>query len=221
MQSVVPKQFIKLNGKPVVLHSIATFAEFDPNISVILVLPSDQFSQWEKIAAEYNVPVKVQITGGGDTRFQSVKNGLALITEEHAMVAVHDAVRPLVSVKTISAAFNAAVRYGNAVPAIPLNDSIRQIISGKNVAVDRSKFCLIQTPQTFSFELLKRAYAQDYKYTFTDDASVVEALVDEIHLVDGNDDNFKLTTPKDLVLAEAILKNKTLLSADTNGGTHP
>jgi 2-C-methyl-D-erythritol 4-phosphate cytidylyltransferase len=221
MQSVVPKQFIKLYGKPVVLHSIAAFAEFDPNISTILVLPPDQFSHWEKIAAEYNLPVRVQITGGGDTRFQSVKNGLALIEDEEAFVAVHDAVRPLVSVKTISAAFSAAGRYGNAVPAIPLNDSIRQVIGGKNVAVDRSKFCLIQTPQTFSVSLLRKAYEQEYKYVFTDDASVVEGLVDQIHLVDGNEDNFKLTTPKDLILAEAILRNKTILAADTSGGTHP
>lgn len=221
MQSPTPKQFIRLYGKPVVLHSISAFVEFDANITIILVLPADQLSMWEKIASEYHVPGSVQITAGGETRFESVKNGLALIPEEDAFVAVHDAVRPLVGLKTISAAFNSAGRYGNGIPAIPISDSIRQIESTKTVALDRSKYCLTQTPQTFSVPLLKKAYAQEYKYTFTDDASVLESLGEQIHLVDGNADNFKLTTPVDLVLAEAILKNKSQLAKDLSGGTHP
>ena len=220
MQSPVPKQFLRLNGKPVLIHSISAFAEFDPEIKVILVLPADQFAQWEKIAAEFPMPVSVTITAGGETRFESVKNGLAQITDEEGIVAVHDAVRPLVSKKTILTAYKAAERYGNAVPAIPLSDSIRQIESTQSIAVDRSRYCLIQTPQCFSIELLKRAYTQEYKYTFTDDASVVESLGEHIHLVDGNEDNFKLTTPTDLVIAEALIKYRLTHTGDLSGGTH-
>lgn len=222
MQSPVPKQFLRLAGRPVILHSISAFAEFDPNVRIILVLPPDQFSQWERIAAEFRVSLPVRITNGGETRFESVKNGLSLIPDnEEAIVAVHDAVRPLVAQRTISGSFKAAERYGNAVPAIPLSDSIRQIDSSRSVAVDRSRYCLIQTPQCFEVNLLKRAYAQDYKYIFTDDASVVESLGVQIHLVDGNPDNFKLTTPNDLVVAEALLAHRLTHSGDLSGGTHP
>jgi 2-C-methyl-D-erythritol 4-phosphate cytidylyltransferase len=221
MESPVPKQFLRLHGKPVVLYSIAAFAEADPEISVILVLPADQFSQWEKIAAEFPLPAPVTIIAGGETRFASVKNGLGLIPDEEAIVAVHDAARPLVTKKTITTAFKAAGRYGNAVPAIPLSDSIRQIESTRSVALDRSRYCLIQTPQCFSVPLLKRAYQQEYRYTFTDDASVVEALGEQVHLVDGNEDNFKLTTPMDLVIAEAMLRHRSTYTGDLSGGTHP
>ncbi|HEU4717854.1 MAG TPA: 2-C-methyl-D-erythritol 4-phosphate cytidylyltransferase [Bacteroidia bacterium] len=222
MQAPVPKQFLRLAGKPVLLHSILAFHQFDPMAKIILVLPGDQLQQWEKLVKEFDVLIPCEITGGGDTRFESVKNGLALIPEnENAIVAIHDAVRPLVAQKTISASFKAAERYGNAVPAIPLNDSIRQIESSRSVAVDRSKYCLIQTPQCFEVGLLKKAYAQEYKFTFTDDAGVIEALGEQIHLVDGNPDNFKLTTPTDLVLAEAILKMRSQFVPDVSGGTHP
>lgn len=221
MQAPIPKQFLRLHGKPVVLHSIAAFAEFNPQATVILVLPGDQFAQWEKIAAEFPLPLPVTITAGGETRFESVKNGLALVDDEDGIVSVHDAVRPLVSKKTISASFKAAERYGNAVPAIPLSDSIRQIESTQSIALDRSRYCLIQTPQSFSVALLKRAYSQEYKYTFTDDASVVESLGEQIHLVDGNEDNFKLTTPTDLVIAEALMKHRLTHAGDLSGGTHP
>jgi 2-C-methyl-D-erythritol 4-phosphate cytidylyltransferase len=221
MQSPTPKQFLKLDGKPLLLHSIAAFVEFDPSVKIILVLPADQFKQWENIVFEFQLATPVQITAGGETRFESVKNGLALIPEEDAYVAIHDAVRPLVSKKTIAAAFKSAEHYGNGVPAIQLSDSIRQLVDGKSVAVDRSRFCLIQTPQIFSVPLLKRAYQQEYKYTFTDDASVVESLGEQIRLVDGNEDNFKLTTPADLVLAEAILKYRAGFIGDFSGGTHP
>ena len=163
----------------------------------------------------------MQIIAGGETRFESVKNGLSLIPDEEGIVAVHDAVRPLVTKKTIVNSFKAAERYGNGVPAIPLNDSIRQIESSRSVAVDRSKYCLIQTPQCFSISLLKKAYSQDYKYTFTDDASVVESLGESIYLVDGNVDNLKLTTPTDLVIAEAVIKQRGTFTGDLSGGTHP
>jgi 2-C-methyl-D-erythritol 4-phosphate cytidylyltransferase len=218
MQLPTPKQFIKLDGKPVLLHSINAFATYNPHINIILVLPADQFETWEKIRAEYNVTVPVQVAAGGETRFASVKNGLALIGEENALVGIHDAVRPLVSQKTISGAFKSAERYGSGIPAIPLSDSIRQIESRRSVAVDRSRYCVVQTPQCFQFPILAKAYRQEYRYTFTDDASVVEADGNEVHLVDGNVDNFKLTTRIDLIVAEAMLKDKT---GDMSGGTHP
>jgi 2-C-methyl-D-erythritol 4-phosphate cytidylyltransferase len=198
MQAPIPKQFLKLDGKPVLIHSIQAFAAYDPQVNIILVLPSDQFDTWTKIAGEYQLQVPVQITAG---------------------VGIHDAVRPLVSQKTISGAFKSAERYGTGIPAVPLNDSIRQIESARSVAVDRSKYCLIQTPQCFQMSILRKAYEQEYKYTFTDDASVVEASGEEVHLVDGNVDNFKLTTRVDLVVAEAMLKEHAL--GDLSGGTHP
>ena len=218
MQLPTPKQFIKLDGKPVLLHSINAFTAYNPNIEIILVLPADQFETWEKIKTEYNVTIPVQITAGGETRFESVKNGLALISETDALVGVHDAVRPLVSQKTISGAFKSAERYGSGIPAVPLSDSIRQIETARTVAVDRSKFCVVQTPQCFQLPVLSKAYNQEYRYTFTDDASVVEADGNEVRLVDGNVDNFKLTTRIDLIVAEAMLKDKT---GDMSGGTHP
>ena len=219
MQSPIPKQFLKLDGKPVILHSIQAFTNYNPEITIILVLPADQFELWEKIKQEHDVTIPVIITAGGETRFESVKNGLALIPEgDEALVGIHDAVRPLVSQKTISGAFKSAERYGNGIPAVPLNDSIRQIESNQSVSVDRTKFCLIQTPQCFSLSILSKAYRQEYRYTFTDDASVVESDGVEIHLVYGNIDNFKLTTRIDLVVAEAMLKDTT---GDMSGGTHP
>ena len=218
MQLPTPKQFIKLDGKPVLLHSINAFAAYNPQINIILVLPADQFETWEKIRTEYNVTVPVQVTAGGETRFASVKNGLALIQESDALVGIHDAVRPLVSKKTISGAFNSAERYGSGIPAIPLSDSIRQIESKRSVAVDRSRYCIVQTPQCFQLPILAKAYMQEYRYTFTDDASVVEADGNEVHLVDGNVDNFKLTTRTDLIVAEALLKETV---GDMSGGTHP
>lgn len=218
MQLPTPKQFIKLDGKPVLLHSINAFAVYNPQIEIILVLPADQFETWEKIKAEYNVAVPVHITAGGETRFASVKNGLALIQESDALVGIHDAVRPLVSQKTISGAFKSAERYGSGIPAVPLSDSIRQIESKRSVAVDRSRYCVVQTPQCFQVGILKKAYNQEYRYTFTDDASVVEADGNEVHLVDGNVDNFKLTTRVDLIVAEAMLKDT---AGDMSGGTHP
>lgn len=217
MQSPIPKQFLKLDGKPVLLHSMEAFIQFDSKINIILVLPADQFGMWEKIAHENNITFPVQITAGGDTRFQSVSNGLALVKDEEALVGIHDAVRPLVSQNTIAGAFKSAEFDGSGIPAIPLSDSIRQIESAKSVAVDRSKYCLIQTPQCFQLSLLRKGYEQEYKYTFTDDASVVEASGGEIHLVDGNVDNFKLTTRVDMIVAEAMLKEKV---GDMSGGTH-
>ena len=205
MNSPVPKQFIKLDGKPILLHSINKFLDTDPNIEIILILPQDYLKFWEALCAEYLFHKPIKIAYSGESRFHSVKNGLELVTEE-SIVAIHDAVRPLVSTKTILATYKAAEMYGNAVPAVPINDSIRQIESTRTIAVDRSRYCATQTPQCFRSDIIKKAYQQEYHYTFTDDAMVVEAMGEQIRLVDGNSDNIKITSPKDLLIAEVLLK---------------
>jgi 2-C-methyl-D-erythritol 4-phosphate cytidylyltransferase len=205
MNSAVPKQFLKLDGKPVLLHSINKFLNTDPNIEIILVLPQDYLKFWDALCAEYMFHKPIKIAHSGESRFHSVKNGLELVTEE-SIVAIHDAVRPLVSNKTILATYKAAEMYGNAIPAVPINDSIRQIESTRTIAVDRSRYCATQTPQCFRSEIIKKAYLQDYHYTFTDDAMVVEAMGEQIKLVDGTPENIKITSPKDLLIAEVLLK---------------
>jgi len=209
----VPKQFMKLDGKPVVMHTITKFAEAGTPVEIILVLNKDLIPQWQELCKEHNFNTEVKIVEGGENRFESVKKGLALI-EEEGIVAIHDAARPLVSAKTIVTAFKAAEMYGNAVPAIPLSDSIRQIDSTKSIALDRTRYCIIQTPQCFVASILKKAYSTaEYKIHFTDDASVVESSGERIHLVDGNPDNIKITTPRDFIIAEALIKYRPVVSS--------
>ena len=207
MNSAVPKQFMKLDGKPVLMHTISRFADCGLNVEIIVVLSQAHKETWKQMCAEHQLATPIFIAESGETRFQSVKNGLALI-KEPGLVAIHDAARPLVDAKIITTAFKAAEMYGNAVPAVPLNDSIRQIDSTLSIALDRSKYCIIQTPQCFQVELLKKAYEQDYKFTFTDDPTVVEAMGEKIRLIDGHYDNIKITNPRDFIIAEALLKNK-------------
>ena len=205
MNSAIPKQFMKLDGKPVLMHTISKFNECGLETEIIVALPAQQIENWNQLCQEYKFNLPIKIVEGGDTRYDSVKSALQLITEQ-GLVAVHDAVRPLVSTKTILAVFRNAEMYGNAVPAIPLNDSIRKIESGKNMAVDRSRYCIIQTPQCFTTIMLKKAYQKEYKATFTDDASIVEACGEQVHLIDGTTENIKITNPQDLILAETIMK---------------
>lgn len=208
----IPKQFMKLDGKPIVMHTITRFTEAENDIEIILVLNKEQINYWEELCKENNFHTPVKITEGGENRFESVKNGLSLVDEE-GIVAIHDAVRPLVSTKTILTAYKAAELYGNAVPAIPLNDSIRQIDSSKSIALDRTRYCVIQTPQCFLSSIIKKAYfSAEYKIHFTDDASVVESSGERIHLVDGNPDNIKITTPRDFIIAEALMKYRPVIA---------
>jgi 2-C-methyl-D-erythritol 4-phosphate cytidylyltransferase len=218
MNTPVPKQFMLLDGKPVLMHTVAKFAEADPDIQIIIVLRKDQIDFWKQLCKEYDFCISHQIAEGGETRFNSVKSGLTFVTLG-SIVGIHDAARPLVNSKIIQTAFKAAEMYGNAVPAIPVLDSIRQIDSGLSIAVDRSKYCAIQTPQCFLSVVLLSAYEQEYKYTFTDDASVVEAAGHKIHLIDGNSDNIKITTPRDLIIADALVKNKKVM-ASSNKSNH-
>ena len=216
MNSPVPKQFLMLNGRPVLMHTLSRFLETGFPIEIILVLNPEQIRFWEQLCHQHGFHAPLRITAGGETRFHSVRNGLDLI-EEDGIVAVHDAARPLVSTKTIITAYKAAGMYGNAVPAVPLSDSIRQIDSTLSIAVDRSRFCKIQTPQCFDVRILKQAYNQEYRYTFTDDATVVESTGEKIHLIDGNPDNIKITTPEDIVIAEALLNYRFAHPHPANG----
>lgn len=211
MNLPVPKQFVLINGKPVMVHAIAAFYEAYPDIEVIMGLPKQHLDTWNEIAKEHLPDKHITIIEAGESRFQTVKNCLATIKEE-GIVAVHDAARPLVTGKIIIAGFKAAEMYGTAVPAIPLYDSIRQIDSTRSIAVDRAKYCLIQTPQCFKTDVIQKAYKKEYKFTFTDDATVVENSGEKIHLVDGHPDNIKITTPRDLVVAEALMKNKPVMT---------
>lgn len=200
---------MELGGKPILLHTLETIKNAVPGIELIVVLPQDQFLRWEKLCEKFNVTIPHKLSEGGATRFESVSNALKQIPdEESALVAVHDAVRPLVNRKTILNVFKEAEMYNNAVPAIPMSDSIRKITTAKSIAVDRTKYCIIQTPQCFLVSVLKRAYEQPYQLYFTDDATVVEDLGEQIRLIDGNNDNIKITTPTDLVIAEALLKSR-------------
>lgn len=200
MGGTVPKQFLLLNGLPVIMHSIQAFKNYSSSINVIVVLPQQHLQSWEKLCKEYKFEIKHSVCPGGESRFHSVKNGLDLISAE-GLVAVHDAVRPLLSSSLISRCFEEAARMGNAVPAIPLTDSAREVSGGKNHPIDRNKIRLVQTPQVFNVETLKQAYTQSYQPFFTDDASVVEAMGQAIHLVEGEESNIKITRPEDLRMA--------------------
>lgn len=200
-----PKQFIPVKGKPVLMRTLETFYACDPNIELIVVLPVEQRSYWEHLCAEYGFTLSHRIAAGGETRFHSVKNGLALV-EEDGVVGVHDGVRPFVSAEVIADCYAQAVTLQAVVPVTDVVETVRHLLSeGGSETVSRNDYKLVQTPQVFTVELLKRAYAQDYKPFFTDDASVVEALGQPVHLVSGNRENIKLTTPFDLKVAESLI----------------
>lgn len=204
MKSEVPKQFMLLQGRPVLMHTLQRFFDEDPETVLILVLAANLRNEWEQLCQQFDFRLSHQLADGGETRFHSVKNGLSLVPEQ-VLVAVHDAARPLVSIDTIRRTFERAEVKGNASPFIPVADSMRTGTPEDNKAVDRSKFLIIQTPQTFQSTLLKKAFELDYSPLFTDDASVLEAAGHAIHLVDGNRSNIKITTPDDFRLAEMYL----------------
>ena len=205
MGGEIPKQFIPVKGKPVLMRTLETFYACDPNIELIVVLPVEQRSYWEHLCAEYGFVLPHRIASGGETRFHSVKNGLALV-EEDGVVGVHDGVRPFVSAEVIANCYAQAATLQAVVPVTDVVETVRHLLpEGGSETVSRNDYKLVQTPQVFTVELLKRAYAQDYKPFFTDDASVVEALGQPVHLVSGNRENIKLTTPFDLKVAESLI----------------
>ena len=201
MGSDVSKQFLKLRGVPVIIHSIKAFQKYSSGIHIIVVLPYGVDDRWAEIAEEFKIDAT--ICTGGDSRFSSVKNGLELLGDE-GLVAIHDAARPLVSPALISKCFLAAAREGNAIPVIPLTDSIRELSNEASRPADRSRFRLVQTPQVFEVSLIKKAYEQAFRSSFTDDATVAEAYGAKIHLVEGENKNIKITTKEDMLIAEAL-----------------
>lgn len=205
MGSEIPKQFLPLQGKPVLVHTLEKFLSI-PECEVILALSEEGKAHWEPIAKTYFPDTHIPVVLGGETRFHSVKNVLDSVgLEGETLVAIHDAVRPLVSIPTVLESYATAEKYGSAVTCVDSKDSVRLVEGETNRALERRYVKMIQTPQTFQGSLLKEAYALEYRDSFTDDASVVEAAGYPIHLVDGAYSNFKITTPEDLVLAEHLL----------------
>ena len=205
MQADMPKQFLELCGSPILMHSIKAFTDACEDIRMVVVLPPSQIEYWKELCHQYGFTQSHEIAEGGDTRFHSVKNGLSLLPDE-GLAAIHDGVRPLVSRQTITGCFREARKGGSAVPVVPVIDSVREVCGLTSRILDRSALRLIQTPQVFDIALLKKAYEQGYIPTFTDDASVFEKAGHIIRLVEGNVENIKITTPNDLILAEALKK---------------
>ena len=207
MNSELPKQFIPVGGTPILIHTLKRFTDYSSGIKIILVLPENEIANWEVIASKYFFKNSPEIVSGGSSRYQSVKNGLQRIKEKEALVAIHDGVRPFVSEKIIHESFIKAEMYGNAITAVPLKDSIRIVEGEKSRCADRSSFRLIQTPQTFKYSVIMKAYQTPELPSFTDDASVAENAGEKIKLIEGSYSNIKITTPEDLVVAEGILKS--------------
>jgi 2-C-methyl-D-erythritol 4-phosphate cytidylyltransferase len=208
IKSNLPKQFLELNGLPILMHTINAFFRYAPSITVIVVLPEDDFKTWQSLCVHHHFTKPVTLQKGGDTRFQSVKNGLAKI-EGDGLVAIHDGVRPMVSEDIIGASFRLAAVHQSAVAAVRLKESIRVTDQDNTKAVDRSRYRLIQTPQTFQIDLIKKAYNTKDDPSLTDDASVAERAGHTISLFEGSYENIKITTPEDLIIAQALLNAKT------------
>jgi len=203
MQHDVPKQFIEVAGKPILMHTIERFYNYNSSIRLIVVLPKEQLDTWRELCQKYSFKIFHMAIPGGATRFGSVKNGLGGVLGD-GLIAVHDGVRPFVETETIKAAFETAAANGSAVVAVSSKDSIRELTADGSIAVPRANYKLVQTPQIFQASILKKAYEQPEQDYFTDDASVVESIGEKITLVEGSYRNIKITTPEDLILAEAF-----------------
>ena len=206
MKNDISKQFIELKGIPILMHTINAFKAYSNDVHIILVLPPDEIDIWNNLCKKHNYTVDVTVTYGGDSRFQSVKNGLAKIDDNEGLVAIHDGVRPLVGKDIIGASYRLAAVHQSAVAAVRLKESIRITDQDTTKAVDRSDYRLIQTPQTFDLGLIKKAYEIKEEASLTDDASVAEKSGHKISLFEGSYSNIKITTPEDLIIAEALMK---------------
>ncbi|MDR2859370.1 MAG: 2-C-methyl-D-erythritol 4-phosphate cytidylyltransferase [Mediterranea sp.] len=204
MGSKLPKQFLPIGTKAVLMYAIEAFYAYDPDIKIMLVLPEEQQSLWQQLCEEAHFAIAHTVVLGGETRYQSVKNGLAQITEG-GLVGVHDGVRPLVSSAVIARCYQEAEVKKAVVPVIDIVETVRRVNNGKSETVNRNDYKLVQTPQVFDIDLLKRAYSQDFIPSFTDDASVVEAMNVSVYLTEGNRENIKITTPLDIKIAETFL----------------
>jgi 2-C-methyl-D-erythritol 4-phosphate cytidylyltransferase len=193
MNAEIPKQFLEINHLPILMHTLNAFSMYDASIQLVLVLPAEQVDYWKELCLKHAFSISHTIVCGLDA------------VKVHSMVAVHDGVRPLVSRDTIARCFEQVYQYGAVIPTVELVDSIRQLTDGRNIAVDRSAFQLVQTPQVFDSMILKNAYNQEFSSLFTDDASVVEAAGTAVKLVQGNRENIKITTEMDLKIASLFL----------------
>jgi len=208
MNSTVPKQFLLLNNKPVLYYTLDTFLKANHDLKVILVLPEEYVATGQEIIDAWFDYKRIRITVGGRTRFHSVQNGLQLI-EEESIVFVHDAVRCLLTTALIHRCYEAALEFGATIPVVDCKDSVRMVSSAGNEALERRNIKLVQTPQVFLSTILLPAFNIDYKDKFTDEASVVETFGMKVHLVEGEENNIKITTPIDMLLAEHLLSQRT------------
>jgi len=204
MGNELPKQFLLVKGKPLLMYTIRNFFDFDPTLQLIVVLPADEIGNWKELCHQHHFDLPHQLIAGGDTRFQSVKNGLSLVNDSE-LIAIHDGVRPLVSHETLSRCFKGAEETGTAIPVLPANESLRKGTLNSSVPVDRSLYFMVQTPQVFKAFLIQESYKRLWIPEFTDDASVVEHSGIKVHLVLGNRENIKITFPEDLRIAELFL----------------
>ena len=204
MNSTMPKQFLLLKGKPILYYTIQTFLQSYDDLNIILVLPEEYIAAGQEIIDAFFDYKRIQITAGGRTRFHSVQNGLALVTEE-SMVFVHDGVRCLLTKELVKRCYEAAIESGSAIPVVDCKDSVRIIKGELNEAIDRTRVKLVQTPQTFHSKILLSAFKIDYKDKFTDEATVVEAFGLNVNLIEGEENNIKITKPTDLIVAAQLL----------------
>ena len=213
MGSDIPKQFLPIGGKPVLMRTIERFREYSKDLQVILVLPKAQQAYWQELCREYNFKVEYLLADGGETRFHSVQHGLALIPDDaEGVVGVHDGVRPFPSIEVIRSCYETARTAKAVIPVIPIVETVRKLTGTgpvSSITVPRDHYRLVQTPQTFDIQLLKAANRQPYNNCFTDDASVVESYGHQITLVEGNRENIKITTPYDITVAEAIINSQS------------
>ena len=206
MGSDIPKQFLPIGGKPVLMRTLERFRAYNDSLQIILVLPEAQQDYWRGLCEQYHFDVEYQLANGGQTRFHSVQNGLALVPDDaQGVVGVHDGVRPFPSIEVIRNCYETAREKKAVIPVIPVVETVRHLEGERSVTVPRGDYRLVQTPQTFDIQLLKAANRQPYNDGFTDDASVVESYGFEITLVEGNRENIKITTPYDLKIAEVLL----------------
>lgn len=206
-----PKQYLPLGGMPILMRTLSAFSEYSEPIELILVIPLNDFSYWKQLCHDYKFTVPHQLKEGGASRFQSVKNGLDSIPEEEGLVAIHDGVRPFVSHEVIAQGFLEAARSGSAVAVVPLKDSLRKINPhGGSSFRDRSEFRLVQTPQTFQLDQIKKAFEVDEILQFTDDATVYEYHGRQVSLIEGDLSNIKITTPEDMTYGEWLLTQRNI-----------
>jgi 2-C-methyl-D-erythritol 4-phosphate cytidylyltransferase len=208
MASEVPKQFLLLQGFPILMHTIKVFYSIKTTSSIVVVLPSHEIPHWELLCKEYNFTIPHAVVAGGNTRFDSVKKGINAFGNEVGLIAIHDGVRPLIQTKLIEECYNFAYEFGNAIPAVRATESIRLGTNSNNTKVDRKSVWQIQTPQVFYLERIRDHYKPQWQEDFNDDASVAEACGEKINLIEGDIENIKITTPMDLVLANCILKSR-------------